>query len=268
MAQKNYSKSHLLYLKGRRREKIFIGTMRWAVLVAILVMWELSTHAGWLDSFIFSSPSRIFKTLGNLLVSGEIFLHAGITLFETLVGFLIATAVGTATALVLWWNERLKKIADPYVVVFNSLPKIALGPVIIIWFGSGIKAIVVMAILITVIVTALNMLGGFESTDENKILLMRSLGASKLQILIKLVIPYSLPVFINTLKINIGMSWIGSIMGEYLVSRAGIGYLIVYGGQVFRMDLVFASTLILCLLATGMYALVSMIERIVCKRRK
>jgi len=263
----NFSPEHLLFLKGKKRQALTITLLRIAVFALLLFFWEFTTYFGILDKFIFSSPSQILQTLWGLTKSGELFLHVGVTLYETLLGFLIATVLGTLLALLLWWNSMLKKVCEPYVVVLNSLPKIALGPVIIIWFGSGTNAIVVMAVLITVIVTLITMLGGFEQTDTDKILLLRSMGASKFQILTKLVLPSSLPTFINMLKINIGMSWIGSIMGEYLVSRAGIGYLIVYGGQVFKMDLVFASTLVLCLLATGMYALVSLLERFTSRRK-
>ncbi|MBQ9709768.1 MAG: ABC transporter permease [Clostridia bacterium] len=260
---KSISREHLLYLRGRRRERILITLARRAVLIALLGVWELAAAVGLIDAFVFSSPSRIFVALKDLTASGELFLHAGVTLAETLIGFIISTAIGTALALLLWWNGRIKQIAEPYLVVLNSLPKIALGPVIIIWFGSGMRAIVVMTVLIGVVVSLMTMLSGFEQTDKGKLLLMRSLGASRMNVLLKLVIPSSLPTFVNMLKINVGLSWIGSIMGEYLVSRAGIGYLIVYGGQVFKMDLVFASTLVLCLLATGMYALVSLLERFV-----
>ncbi len=266
--QENISREHLLYLKKCKRNKIFINTMRFAVFIVLLIVWELAYQLKWIDGFIFSAPSRIIQTIYDLCATGEIFTHIGITLYETIAGFVIATTLGTIIALALWWNDKLRSIADPYIVVLNSLPKIALGPVIIIWFGSGTKAIVVMAILITIVVTILTMLSGFVETDKNKVFLMQSLGATKIQILTKLVLPSSIPNFISMLKINIGLSWIGSIMGEYLVSKAGIGYLIVYGGQIFKLDLVYASTLILCLLATGMYAIVSLLEHIIIKRRK
>ena len=150
----------------------------------------------------------------------------------------------------------------------NSLPKIALGPIIIVWFGAGSRAIIFMAVLIGIIVAIITMLNGFLATDENKILLLRSMGATKFQILLKLVIPGSLPTFISMLKISVGMAWIGSIMGEYLVSRAGLGYLIVYGGQVFKLDLVMAATFVLCVLATLMYALVALLEKIIIRYDK
>ena len=162
-----------------------------------------------------------------------------------LLGFFIAVVSGYIIALLLWWSEIFRKISEPYLVVLNALPKIALGPLIIIWCGTGSKAIVFMTVLIGLIVTILNMLNGFMATDENKLLLLRSMGANKWQILRKLVIPSSLPVFISMLKINVGMAWIGSIMGEYIVSKAGIGYLIVYGGQVFKLDLVMTAVFIL-----------------------
>jgi NitT/TauT family transport system permease protein len=176
-------------------------------------------------------------------------------------GFLIAVFLGYIIALMLWWSNKLLRILEPYIVVLNSLPKIALGPIIIVWFGSSSKAIIFMAVLIGIIVAIMTMLGGFLATDNNKILLLKSMGASKLQILTKLVIPGSLPTLINMLKISVGMAWVGTIMGEYLVSRAGLGYLIVYGGQVFKLDLVMASTVVLCLLATIMYAVVAILEK-------
>ena len=262
------SREHLLYLKGIKRRAIKINAIRIAIFVIFLMIWELSYRIGLTDGFIFSSPSRIALSLYALASLGELIKHSAITLYETLLGFIIASAGGTLIALLMWFNETVRKIAEPYLVVLNSLPKIALGPLIIIWFGSGRTAIVVMAVLITVIVTVITMLAGFISTDENKILLMKTLGANKFQILAKLVLPSSIPAFISMLKINIGLSWIGSIMGEYLVSEAGIGYLIVYGGQVFRLDLVYASTLVLCILATGMYALVSLAERKINSKRK
>ena len=200
--------------------------------------------------------------------NGTLFYHVGTTLWETLLGFFIAVALGYSIALLLWWSEAFRRISEPYFVVLNALPKIALGPLIIIWCGTGSKAIVFMTILIGLIVAILNMLNGFMSTDENKLLLLKSMGASKLQILTKLVIPSSLPAFISMLKINVGMAWIGSIMGEYIVSKAGIGYLIVYGGQVFKLDLVMSAVFILCILAAAMYALVALLERFVIKNQK
>ena len=174
---------------------------------------------------------------------------------------MIGTAAGTAVAVIMWWSRSVREVLQPYVVVLNSLPKIALGPVIIVWAGTGQKAIVFMAVLISVIVTIITMLGGFMQTSPEKILLMRAMNAGKLQIFTKLVFPSNMSTLASCLKINVGMAWIGSIMGEYLVSRAGLGYLIVYGGQVFQMDLVMACTIVLCLLAGGMYFLVALLER-------
>lgn len=264
----NFSREHLLYVSGLRRKSVFINVMRVAVLVIFLSAWEILYRCNLIDGFIFSAPSRIFASIAALFKSGDIYLHVGITLYETLMGFFIATGAGTLIALLLWWNSSVRRIAEPYVVVLNGLPKIALGPIIIIWFGSGTKSIIVIAVLITVIVTTITMLTAFMQTEESKLFLMHSLGASKLQILLKLVIPSSVPSFISMLKINIGLSWIGSIMGEYLVSRAGIGYLIVYGSQIFKLDLVYASTLLLCALATAMYSVVGLIERRLVDRRK
>ncbi len=263
-----HSPEHLRYLSSVKKRNILINFARCLLLALLLGIWELSAAFEWVNPFITSSPSRIVKCIAGLYADGSLFYHVGTTLWETLAGFFIAVAVGYSTALLLWWNEAFRRVSEPYFVVLNALPKIALGPLIIIWFGTGSKAIVFMTVLIGLIVAILNMLNGFMATDENKILLLKSMGASKWQILTKLVIPSSLPSFISMLKINVGMAWIGSIMGEYIVSKAGIGYLIVYGGQVFKLDLVMSAVFILCVLAAMMYALVAFLEKLVVKNTK
>lgn len=265
--EKTCSPAHAQYLKKVRKKSIIVAIARFSVLLVFLTLWELSAQFAWVNPFITSSPSRIVKAIQNLYNNGTLFYHVGTTLWETLLGFFIAVALGYGIALLLWWSELFRRISEPYLVVLNALPKIALGPLIIIWCGTGSEAIVFMTILIGLIIAILNMLNGFMSTDENKLLLLQSMGATKLQILTKLVIPSSLPNFISMLKINVGMAWIGSIMGEYIVSKAGIGYLIVYGGQVFKLDLVMSAVFILCMLAAVMYALVALLEKIVIKNK-
>ena len=264
----SYSKEHALYLQKTQRKTILVNVVRLAIFLVLLLVWELSAYFAWINPFITSSPSRIAKTIAELYSNGTLFYHVGTTLWETLLGFFIAVVLGYSIALLLWWSEIFRRISEPYLVILNALPKIALGPLIIIWCGTGSKAIVFMTILIGLIVAILNMLNGFMATDENKLLLLKSMGASKLQILLKLVIPSALPNFISMLKINVGMAWIGSIMGEYIVSKAGIGYLIVYGGQVFKLDLVMSAVFILCVLAAAMYAVVAFIEKLVIKNQR
>lgn len=266
--EKQYSPEHLKYVKDIKRETSIVWILRCSILIFGLLIWELAAYTGLIDSFISSSPSKIIITIKELFVENKLFYHIIITLYETVLGFIIAVGLGYAIALALWWSERLRRILDPYIVVLNSLPKIALGPIIIVWCGSGSKAIIFMAVLIGIIVAIITMLNGFLATDPNKILLLKSMGANKIQILSKLVIPGSLPTLISMLKISVGMAWVGSIMGEYLVSKAGLGYLIVYGGQVFKLDLVMASTVILCLLAALMYGMVAILERLIIKNNK
>lgn len=256
----NYSIEHRLFLKSIRRKKILILISQISLFLGILLIWELLTAFKIMDPFFMSSPSRIVKTIIDLFKTGDIFTHIGITVYETILGFILATVLGTFFAILLWASETLRKILDPFIVVLNSLPKIALGPIIIIWFGTGTKSIVFMCILICIVITTLSMLNSFLNCDKDKILLMKSMKANKFQILTKLILPNSLSEFISVLKINVGMSWVGTIMGEYLASKAGLGYLIVYGGQVFKIDLVMASTVILCILAGIMYFIVSKIE--------
>ncbi len=264
---KNYSKEYMAYLKKNRNKKIIIVATQLALLVLIFLMWELLAIWNLIDTFILSSPSRILKQINILLTNGTLFYHIGITLYEAIIGFIIATISGSIIAILLWWNETIRQILDPYIVVLNSLPKIALGPLLIIWIGAGTGAIVAMDILIMIIITIISMLNSFLACDKNKILLLKSMGANKFQILTKLVLPNALLDFISVLKINIGLTWVGTIMGEYLVSSAGLGYLIVNGSQVFKLDLVMASTVILCVLAAIMYFAVAWVEKAVKKSR-
>ena len=261
--QIQYSEGHAKFLKGVRRKKIIIWTARLGLLAAILVLWELCARFEVIDPFVTSSPSRVAATIAELYATGNLFYHIGITLMETLTGFFAAVILGYAIAVALWLSDGARKIFEPYIVVLNALPKIALGPLIIIWMGTGYSAIIFMTIIVAIIVCIMNTLTGFLQVDGTMLTLMRAMGANKRQTLTKLVIPASLPQLMNTLKVAVGLAWIGSIMGEYIVSRAGLGYLIVYGGQVFRLDLVMTATIILCALAGAMYAVVAIIEKIV-----
>lgn len=256
-----YSNEHISFLKTHKKTKTLIICLQIGLLVTLIGFWELFAQIGLIDSFFTSSPSRMFNTIIELSKSGDLWTHIWTTLYEAILGFSLATGLGLIIAIILWCSNLVRKVLEPYIVVLNSLPKIALGPLIIIWVGVGTKAIVVMAILITIVVTILSMLGAFLSCDKDKILLMQSMKANKFQIFCKLIMPNALPEFVSVLKINVGLTWVGTIMGEYLVSKAGLGYLIVYGGTVFKLDLVMSSTFILCILACLMYLIVALIEK-------
>ena len=263
--KKNYSREHRAYLNKLLKNRIAVNLSRFLILAAVLGIWELIAYYEVVDPFITSSPSRVIRTLADLYNEGTLFYDIGITLAETLAGFAIAVVLGYVVAIALWLSETARKIFEPYIVVLNALPKIALGPLIIIWIGTGYETIIFMTVLVSVIVCIMNTLAGFIAVDKTKLLLVKAMGASKATTLIKLVIPASTPALINTLKVAVGLSWIGSIMGEYIVSHAGLGNLISYDGQVFKLDLVMAATFLLCILAGGMYAIVAFIEKKVVK---
>ncbi|MBQ9832120.1 MAG: ABC transporter permease [Clostridia bacterium] len=263
----DYSKEHIAYLNAIKRKNIFISCMRYLIIIVFILFWELSAMLGWSDPFISSSPSRFIVSIANLYKEGALFKHIGITLFETVVGFVVGTVLGTLIAILLWWSNTLSRILDPYLVVLNALPKIALGPILIVWFGAGVESIIVMGLLISLIVTIMSVLAGFNEITDEKQFLMKTLGATKYQILTMVVLPASVPTIMNALKLSVGMSWVGVIVGEYLVSKSGLGYLIVYGGQVFKLDLVMASIVILCILAALMYYVVAYFEKRMIKWR-
>lgn len=248
------------YLRKQKLEKILVLGSQILLLVTFLGLWEFLANKGIIDSFITSSPSRIFKTFANF-TSNNLLLHIKVTIYETILGFGIGIILGLVIAIILWWSEFLSKVLEPYLVVLNSLPKVALGPIIIIWVGAGTKAIIVMAIAISLIVTILDILNGFLNTDKELIKMAKTFNASKFQILTKIVIPANASTFINSLKINIGLSLVGVISGEFLISKAGLGYLITYGGQVFKLDLVMSSIIVLGLFAGLMYGAITLLER-------
>jgi NitT/TauT family transport system permease protein len=262
------SREHLVYLKKVKQKRTAIRVTQIAILIIFLSLWELAAQLKWIDSFITSQPTRIWKTIVNLHNSGDLYMHISVTLFETIIGFTLGTLLGTAIAIVLWWSDFMSKVADPYLVVLNSLPKVALGPIIIVWIGAGAKAIIVMALLVSIIVTVIGVLNGFLDVSPDKIKLLKTFGATKKQVLTKVVLPASIPTIISALKINVGMSWVGVIVGEFLVSRAGLGFLAVYGGQVFQLDLVMTSVSILLVLAALMYQGVAWLEKRYLKWRR
>ncbi len=252
------------YLKQTKLRKLSVLGVQLLLLVGFFILWEVAARLNWIDSFITSQPSRIVKTFANL-TSNDLLLHLGVTCYETLVGFLLGACMGTLIAVVLWWSPYISKVCEPFLVVLNSLPKIALGPIIIIWVGAGTNAIIVMALAISMIVTVLEMLNGFLNTDSEKIKMVQTFGASRVQIFTKVIFPSNLSTLFNSLKINIGLSLVGVIAGEFLVSKAGLGYLIVYGGQVFKLDLVMTSVIILSVVAALLYKGVVLLERLINK---
>lgn len=255
------SKEHKEYLKKIKKRNIEIQVSRLLILLTVFVLWEVLGNLKIIDPFLTSTPSRMLKSFITIYNEGTLFKHIGITVFETVLGFLLGTLLGTFIAILLWWSDFLCRVLDPYLVVLNALPKVALGPIIIFWVGNGMKAIIVMALLISIITTIISVLSGFKEVDEDKVKLLKTFGANKLLILRYLIIPATVPNLISALKINVGLSWVGVIMGEFLVSKAGLGFLIVYGGQVAQLDMVMMSIIILSILAYIMYAAVSYIEK-------
>ncbi|WMM25747.1 ABC transporter permease [Tissierella sp. MB52-C2] len=260
MSNQKPSKEHEKYLVSLKKKNRNIFLTQISILILSLLLWEVAAYFNWIDTFLTSYPSQIWKLFLNYMKQGNLFYHIGISVMETIVGFLGGTLLGVIIAIGLWWSDFWARVLDPYLVMLNSLPKTALAPIIIIWVGAGYSGIIVTAITISIVVTIMNMFESFISVDNDQIRLLNTFGATKLQILQKIVIPSSIPALINTLKINIGLSWVGVIVGEFLVSKAGIGYLIVYGGQVFKLDIVMMSVFILAIISVLMYKMIALLE--------
>lgn len=254
------SKEHLEYIKKIKSERIKTTIFRVAILVVFIALWEVLAQLKILDPFLTSSPSRILESLISFIKEGTLMNHILITCYETILGFTLGTVLGAIIAIILWAFPFISKVLDPYLVVLNALPKVALAPIVIFWVGNGMTAIIVIALLISIVTTIITVLTGFNEVDKGKLKLMETLQASKFQTLRYLVFPANIQVIISSLKINVGLSWVGVIMGEFLVAREGLGFLIVYGGQISQLDMVMMSIVILSIIAFIMYKIVAKLE--------
>lgn len=252
---------HARHMHHKRKMKNRVLMVQTALLVLFFAFWELAGRSKWIDVLLFSYPTKIFVKIWEDMISGELWGHVGVTVGETAVGFLLGTLLGTLLAVCIWWSPFLNRVLDPYMVVFNSMPKVALGPIFIVMFGAGFTAIVMTTLSITVIVTTLVVYNSFSEVDSNLIKVVRTFGGSKSQVFKRVILPASFPAIVSTLKVNVGMAWVGVIVGEFLVAKSGLGYLIMYGFQVFNFTLVLSSLLIIAVVATAMYQMVVYIEK-------
>lgn len=255
------SEEHKKYLMKVKHTATAVVVTRIVILIVFFALWEIAGKLKWIDPFLISTPSRMYKTMLVLYKEGTLFRHIWVTCSETVIGFISGTLLGTLIAILLWWSDFVNRVLDPYLVVINSLPKTALIPVLIFWIGNGEPAIITTALLVSVVVTTTAVLTGFQEVDIDKIKLLKTFGASKLQIMQKVILPSSVPNVISALKINVGLSWVGVIVGEFLVAKEGLGFLIIYGGQVAQLDMVMLSIIILAIAAYIMYIGVACIEK-------
>lgn len=251
------SKERKTYLKRIKRYKLFITISRILMLVIFLFLWEILSKLKVIDTFMFSSPSKIINTIIN---TDNILLHVLTTLKEIIISFILGNIIGFIISSILWFNKKLSLILDPYLTIINSLPKVALGPLIIILFGANTNSIIIMALLISSIISILNMVSYFNSTDQNMIKIIKTMGGTKKDIFFRVVLPSNLNFIIDSFKVNISMCFVGVIMGEFLVSKQGIGYLINYGSQIFNMNLVLTGITLLILLTIILYLLMELIS--------
>lgn len=258
----NYSEEHKLFLKQKRNKKRNIIIVQFSIIIIFLITWQLLVNYNLINAFIFSSPKNVIQTFINLLNANNLWNHILITSYETIISFLLATILGLLIATIMWYNDFLAKVLDPYLTILNSLPKVALGPLIIIWLGAKIDSIIVMALMISLIVTIITIYSGFISTPSEYVTLLKSFKVSKTKLFTNCILPANKGIIIQSMKVNISMSLIGVIMGELLVSKEGIGYLIMYGSQVFNLDLVILGVALLGIISFIMYYLIIIITRL------
>lgn len=249
------------YIKNKKIFTAKVIFTQFFILILFITLWEILAQYNVINTFLCSSPSKIIKTLLTLWKNNDLFIHIWITTKEIIISFILGSFLGIFMAAMLWWNDFLAKVLDPYLTILNSLPKVSLGPLIIIWAGANQKSIIIMALLISVISTIISVYNGFKNTNKNYIKLLESFNANKFQIFFNIILPANKNTIISSLKINLSLTFVGIIMGELLVSKQGIGYLINYGSQVFNTSLVMTGIILLGILTTILYFSILFFEK-------
>lgn len=256
----NANNEHKKYLKKLKWHTIKVAFSQIMLLVLFIIAWQILSDKGIINAFLCSSPKKVVDTIINLWETNDLLIHVWVTLKEILISFGLGTIIGIVFAAFLWWSPFASKVLDPYLTILNSLPKVSLGPIIIIWAGANQNSIILMALLISVISTIISVYVGFKQTNITSIKLLKSFGANKLQIFTKVILPSNLNTIISSLKINLSMTFVGVIMGELLVSKQGLGYLINYGSQVFNTNLVITGVILLGILTSILYFIILFVE--------
>jgi len=230
------------------------------ILVAAIGGWEVGARTGFIDAFFWSQPSAIFRTLTIFFTTGDAWTDIGFTFRSTIFGFLLGTTLGSLIGLSFWWSRNYAAIVQPYIICFESIPKLALAPLVILVFGIGLSSKVAIAMALTIVVSTLTTYAGVKALDPDGEKLFYSLGATRTQVFRKLVVPFCLPWIISVLRVNIGLALTGAIVGEFIASQHGLGRAILYAGQTYDIALVWVAVLVLSTLAVVMYATVSWLE--------
>lgn len=263
--RKNKLTNQELYLRELKRHKISVNIFRVIGLVLLLGIWELASYKEWIDSFIFSSPSGIVKCFISMIKSNDLVMHTWVTMKETFISFILMIGIGLVIAVILWRFKILADIFEPYLVVLNSLPKSALAPLMLVWLGANQKTIIVSGMSVGIFGAVLSLYAGFLKVDTEQIKLIETLGGNKRQVLTKVMLPSTMPILISVMKVNIGLSLVGVVIGEFFAANKGLGYLIIYGSQVFMLDMVVMSIMVLCVLTILFYQLIHILEKSIIK---
>ncbi|MCD7981041.1 MAG: ABC transporter permease [Clostridiales bacterium] len=250
-----------LYDREQERHKKRVAAFRILILAGFIVLWELAADLGWIDDFIFSSPSRLVLCLKNLIAEGILLQHIAVTLLETILSFLLVIGITVVAAILLWVNKSVSETAEPYMVILNSLPKSALAPLLIVWLGSNYRTIIVTGMSVAIFGSILSLYQGFMAVSPDQTRLIRTLGGSRRHVLTKVILPANIPNLFSIMKVDIGLCLVGVVIGEFISSRRGLGYMIIYGSQVFKLDWVILGIVILCLIAMGLYQAIVILEK-------
>ena len=257
---KTYSTEHSQYLKKLKREKHLVLLTQCLLAISFFGIWEILAKGNLINTFLYSYPSKMITTIYSLFLSQQLIHHIGITFYELMISCGLSFIIGMIFSILLWFFPFFSKVMDPYLTILNSLPKVALGPLIIIWCGANTTSIIFMSLLISLFVTIMNIYQSFMNVPKNYVMMAKSFHASKWQIFYKIILPSNYHSILSTLKVILSMNLIGVIMGELLVSKKGLGYLIMYGSQIFHLDLVISCIFLLCIISYLLYLCINKIK--------
>ena len=252
--------------KRAPRRASFDTTLGRAALQALAVIvffavWEIGVRLGFVSAFLVGSPFGIFRVGFRMLLGGDLVSDTWYTLFEALLGFVIGTIIGSLIGLALWYSVFVARLVEPFIVAINSVPKIALAPIVVLWFGTGLVSKVALSVSLTAIVALIAAYQAAKDADADLQALLISMGADKHQVFFKAVVPSTLPSIIATFRINIGFGLVGAVVGEFISSQRGLGHLIYTASSLYDLDTVWVGLFTLMIMGFVLYYVIDLIER-------
>ncbi|GAC1407800.1 MAG: ABC transporter permease [Candidatus Velthaea sp.] len=253
--------------RARDARAFAVPAVQLGVLAAIVALWQIGANTHYINGTLFGSPAGIAASALRTWNDGSLVTDSALTLWEAVAGFVLGTLLGSAGGLGLWYAPFLARVVEPAAVALNGVPKIAMGPLIIIWLGAGVASKIVLAFVSTAVVAFLAAYAAAREVDPDLVTSLRSMGATRVQTFRTLLVPGSLPLMFSAMRINVGFALVGAVVGEFIASAHGLGHAVFVAGNLFDLNTVWLGIIVLSLIAAVMYAALGAAERALVKGR-